>query len=188
MAIGSPKQLQNLTSQDLEEAIQYSINDFNRYFYSETYLSYGHVEIGSPTHGQLIDSQPSISNNFATVFVEISNKASRYLLDKYCWGYKHTKIPMNIKTNYMHKLKYIFRTTTAQKPCIEKLTKLKVDQTYIGDSCLTIYSNPNACVGKDLNYRTAEGSCNNLKRYYWGMSNTGYTRLLNPVYTDGNIS
>jgi len=72
--------------------------------------------------------------------------------------------------------------------CAKDLAKVKLDQTSLGQMCLSKYFNETACAGKNLKYRSADGSCNNLKRSFWGNANTAYKRLLFPVYKDGNIS
>lgn len=70
--------------------------------------------------------------------------------------------------------------------CAKDLTKVKLDQTSLGETCLSKYNNKTACKMIDLSYRRADGSCNNLKHSFWGKANTAYKRLLFPVYKDGN--
>jgi len=82
----SSKQFLNLKSQDLENAIQYGTQQINMLSRHEDSISYAdvYVKIGSPTHGQLIDSQPSINAHLASRNAEIVIKASHYLMNKYC--------------------------------------------------------------------------------------------------------
>lgn len=63
---------------------------------------------------------------------------------------------------------------------------MKLDQTSLGNACLSMYNNETACEGINLKYRSADGSCNNLKHSFWGKANTAYKRLLFPAYKDGN--
>lgn len=41
------------------------------------------------------------------------------------------------------------------------------------------------CKGLDLLYRTADGTCNNLKHSSWGSSFMPFLRFLPPDYSDG---
>ena len=41
------------------------------------------------------------------------------------------------------------------------------------------------CKGLDLLYRTADGSCNNLKNPAWGSAFMAFLRFLPPDYSDG---
>ena len=41
------------------------------------------------------------------------------------------------------------------------------------------------CKGLDLLYRTADGTCNNLKHTSWGSSFMPFLRFLPPDYSDG---
>lgn len=86
------------------------------------------------------------------------------------------------------KLNYYFSTGISKIQCAKDLAKVKLDQTSLGQMCLSKYFNETACDGKNLKYRSADGSCNNLKHSFWGKANTAYKRLLFPVYKDGNIS
>lgn len=70
--------------------------------------------------------------------------------------------------------------------CAKNLAKVKLDQTSLGKICVSKYYNETVCEGLNLKYRRADGSCNNMKHYYWGKSNTAYKRLLFPAYKDGN--
>ena len=47
---------------------------------------------------------------------------------------------------------------------------------------------PDQCDGDSFNgkYRTADGSCNNLRHPKWGRANVALTRLLESDYQDGN--
>ncbi|KAL4103574.1 hypothetical protein QTP88_018935 [Uroleucon formosanum] len=69
--------------------------------------------------------------------------------------------------------------------CAKDLTKLNLTWTTLGEMCMSEYYNNNSCIGKDFDYRSLDGTCNNLKRKYLGKANTPYKRLLFPVYTDG---
>lgn len=90
--IDSPKQFLNLKTQDLEDAIQYGTQQINMLSRHEDSLSYAdvHVKVGSPSHGQLIDSQPSSDGHIASRNAEIAIKASQYLINKYCLRYINT--------------------------------------------------------------------------------------------------
>lgn len=70
--------------------------------------------------------------------------------------------------------------------CAKDLSKVKLDQTSMGDTCASKYGNETACDGTYSKYRSSDGSCNNLKRSFWGKANTAYKRLLFPAYKDGN--
>ncbi|KAF0755550.1 Uncharacterized protein FWK35_00023600, partial [Aphis craccivora] len=153
----------NLKIQDLENAIQYGTQQINMLSRHEDSLSYAdvHVKIGSPSHGQLIDSKPSIDGHLASRNAEIVIKASHYIMNKHCLG-----------------------TGISQIQCAKDLAKVKLDKTSLGEMCLSKYFNETVCAGKNLKYRSADGSCNNLKHSFWGKANTAYKRLLFPVYKD----
>lgn len=82
------KQFLNLKIQDLENAIQYGTQQINMLSRHEDSLSYANinVKVGSPSHGQLIDSRPSIDGHLASRNAEIVLKASHYLMNKHCGG------------------------------------------------------------------------------------------------------
>jgi len=71
--------------------------------------------------------------------------------------------------------------------CAKELSKVKLDRTSLGDACASKYNNETACDGVNTKYRSADGSCNNLKHSFWGKANTAYKRLLFPAYKDGII-
>lgn len=83
------KQLLHFDNQDLEDAIQYGTQQINMLSRHEDSLSYAdvNVKIGSPSHGQLIDSQPSVDGHLASRNAEIVIKASLYMMIKHCIGY-----------------------------------------------------------------------------------------------------
>lgn len=89
----------------------------------------------------------------------------------------------------MHKLNYHFSLGyISQRNCSKDIGLLNLTGTILGEMCMSEYNNSNLCTGKNLDYRSADGSCNNLERNYLGKANTAYKRLLFPEYTDGNIS
>lgn len=81
----------------------------------------------------------------------------------------------------------VFRHGKNQMQCAKDLTKVKLDKTSLGNTCLSKYYNKTACDVRNLEYRSADGSCNNLKHSFWGEANTAYKRLIFPAYKDGNI-
>jgi len=87
----------------------------------------------------------------------------------------------------IYKLNNYFRHGLSDVQCAKDLTKVSLNGTSLGEMCMSKYYNNNLCIGKDIEYRSADGSCNNLKRKYLGKANTPYKRLLFPAYTDGNI-
>lgn len=160
----SSKPLLNLKADDLESAIQYGTQQINMLSRHEDALSYANVNVktGSPSHGQLIDSRPSADGHLASRNAEIVLKASHYIMNKHCLGFG------------------ISRTR-----CAKELSKVKLDRTSLGDACASKYNNETACDGANTKYRSPDGSCNNLKRSFWGKANTAYKRLLFPAYKDG---
>lgn len=57
------------------------------------------VEVGSPSHGQLIDSMPSMETNIESRGAEIVIKASTYLVNTYYLGYNNKRY---ILINYIY--------------------------------------------------------------------------------------
>lgn len=76
-------------SEDLENAIQYAIQQINMLSRHEESISHANVnvKIGSPSHGQLIDSRPTIDGHLASRNAEIIIKASYYIMHKHCLKY-----------------------------------------------------------------------------------------------------
>ncbi|KAF2361584.1 hypothetical protein FHG87_007666 [Trinorchestia longiramus] len=59
------------------------------------------------------------------------------------------------------------------------LSKLSVQDTSIANTC------PPDPVCTETKYRTADGSCNNLRHKEWGQAATAYQRIIIPDYSDG---
>ena len=49
----------------------------------------------------------------------------------------------------------------------------------------TVLPAPTVCSYQDLEYRTFNGSCNNLVKTNWGAAGTVNRRLIHPIYSDG---
>ncbi|XP_050443541.1 peroxidase-like [Adelges cooleyi] len=163
-ASSSTNYLSKLGTKDLEAAVQYGVTQISMLARYENTLSYADVNVkdGTPAHGQLIDSKPTVAGHQASRDAEIILKASQYLVNKYC-----------------------LRFGVRQAQCARELAKVKLDQTSLGKTCVAVNQNPHACDGQNTKYRSADGSCNNLKHSTWGKSNTAYKRLLFPDYGDG---
>ncbi|XP_060876033.1 peroxidase-like [Metopolophium dirhodum] len=135
----------------------------NRYRSEDIILSnISRLTIGSPVYGQLIESMPSKEGHSGSQNAEIIFEVTRSLKNTYCLKYGLSDIQ-----------------------CTKDLTKVNLTGTTLGGMCMSEYYNDNLCIGKDFEYRSPDGSCNNLKRKYLGKANTPYKRLLFPVYTDG---
>jgi len=92
-----------------------------------------------------------------------------------------------IYNNYIHELNYHFRWYNIDNiSCGKRLMNMNLTGT-LGEMCMSEYNNNNLCIGRDLDYRSPDGSCNNLKRNYFGKANTAYKRVLPPAYTDGKF-
>ncbi|XP_022181950.1 peroxidase-like isoform X2 [Myzus persicae] len=120
------------------------------------------IYAANPIRGQLVDSRFFNDRYPAYRNAELIVEVSRLINDKYC---------------------RIYNTSAIQ--CAKELTKVKLERTSLDKICLSEYYNKTACIGKNLMYRSADGSCNNLKRSSLGKSTTAYKRLLPPVYLDG---
>jgi hypothetical protein len=66
--------------------------------------------------------------------------------------------------------------------CIRQLNNVKLPSS-LAQSCARIYEKVEC--EADIEYRTADGTCNNIESPLWGRSNTEYRRLLQPDYEDG---
>jgi len=88
----------------------------------------------------------------------------------------------------MHKLNYYFRHGISDRQCARDLSNVNLKKTSLIEMCFSEYYNLTECTGRNLTFRSADGSCNNLKRTYLGKATTAYKRLMFPAYTDGNMS
>ncbi|XP_060845760.1 peroxidase-like [Rhopalosiphum padi] len=85
----------------------------------------------------------------------------------------------------MHKLNYYFRHGISDRQCARDLSNVNLKKTSLIEMCFSEYYNLTECTGRNLTFRSADGSCNNLKRTYLGKATTAYKRLMFPAYTDG---
>eukprot|EP00102_Acyrthosiphon_pisum_P026317 XP_016663527.1 PREDICTED: peroxidase-like [Acyrthosiphon pisum] len=151
----------DLKTSRLDEAIKIGVEKVeNRYRSEDIILSnVSRLTMGSPAHGQLIESMPSKNGHSASRTAEILIEASKHLRNSY--------------------------GVFDERQCGIDLSIVNLTGTILGAMCMSEYNNSNLCTGKNLDYRSADGSCNNLKRNYLGKANTAYKRLLFPEYTDG---
>ncbi|XP_003241493.3 peroxidase-like [Acyrthosiphon pisum] len=116
------------------------------------------MDIGSPEYGLLIESQLS---------------EEHYSL------YRHAQTISEFSTSITH-----MECQVVGAQCAIDLSKVKLHKTSLGKICLSMYYNKTACIGMNIKYRTPDGSCNNLKRWYSGKATTAYKRLLFNNYED----
>lgn len=62
------------------------------------------------------------------------------------------------------------------------LPAFSVLNTVLRDTC------PRSAACRPSKYRTADGSCNNLKHDRWGQAGTALQRILPPKYGDGKFA
>ncbi|XP_060858578.1 peroxidase-like [Metopolophium dirhodum] len=162
--MGSDNWYKQLDISQINNEIRKAVERIDKRYRSEDIIlsNINGFTIGSPVHGQLIDSMPSKDGDLGSRNAEIIFEVSRSLKDTYCLKHGLSDIQ-----------------------CAKDLTKIKLNGTTLGDMCMSQYYINNSCIWKDFDYRSADGSCNNLKRKYLGKANTPYKRLLFPVYTDG---
>eukprot|EP00102_Acyrthosiphon_pisum_P011023 XP_008179580.2 PREDICTED: peroxidase-like [Acyrthosiphon pisum] len=152
----------HLKTKDLDDYIQTVVNRSKEREYWVTYLRNNlNMDIGTPEHGLLIDSQ--LSEELYSVY----------------W---HAEIFSETSSKIRHR-----ERNTGGGQCAIDLSKVKLDKTSLGKICLSMYYNKTACVGMNLKYRSPDGSCNNLKRSYSGKASTAYKRLLFNNYRDSFI-
>ncbi|KAL1452727.1 hypothetical protein WDU94_006931 [Cyamophila willieti] len=75
------------------------------------------------------------------------------------------------------------RGSDSDAPELSPINKFKAqseDEQNIADQCFQ----RTQCNG-GAKYRTADGTCNNLRRTWWGSVNTAHVRLMRPYYEDG---
>ncbi|XP_060857239.1 peroxidase-like isoform X2 [Metopolophium dirhodum] len=147
----------HLKTKELDDHIKTFVSKIGRR--EEDKLWFGlNMDIGSPEHGLLIDSQLSEELYSLYRHAEIVSEASSFIRDRECQD--------------------------AGGQCAIDLSKVKLDKTSLGKICLSMFYNKTACIGMNLKYRSPDGSCNNLKRYYSGKATTAYKRLLFNNYID----
>ncbi|XP_060859778.1 peroxidase-like isoform X3 [Metopolophium dirhodum] len=164
LVINSTNWYLQLDISDVNDEIQKAVDRIeNRYRSDEILLSnVSRLIIGSPVHGQLIDSMPSKDGHSGSRNAEIILEVTQSLKNTYCLKHGLSDIQ-----------------------CAKDLTKVNLTGTTLGEMCMPEHYNNNSCIGYEYDYRSFDGSCNNLKRKYLGKANTPYKRLLFPVYTDG---
>ncbi|XP_025190404.1 peroxidase-like [Melanaphis sacchari] len=150
-----------INTDDIEEAIKYGFHSIE--FYIDDIESKKlnttdvQIKIGSPTHGQLIESQLSEDGYLAYWNAEVITHSSFFMCSSRINGIE----------------------------CAKKVSKIKLDNSSLGDVCLSDNYNRAGCNGMNLKYRSLDGYCNNLKHFYLGRATMPYTRLLFPAYLDG---
>jgi len=83
--INSKNWYQKLNVSELNEEIQKVIGRTeNRYRLEDVISNISRFELGSPVHGQLIDSMPSKDGNSASRFAEIVTDVTRSIKNTHC--------------------------------------------------------------------------------------------------------
>ncbi|KAL5236598.1 hypothetical protein ACI65C_004008, partial [Semiaphis heraclei] len=150
---------QNITIEKLENCI-----DLANSLGFHSVARYIDMVKGSPSHGQLINSQLSEDGySLYWDYADIITKASEYIIKSNCPNYHSGG-------------------QERHEQCAKDISKLKLDKTSLGHKCLAMYYNKTQCIGMDMKYRSPDGSCNNLKRSFSGKATTPYKRLLFPSY------
>ncbi|XP_029341799.1 peroxidase-like [Acyrthosiphon pisum] len=164
LVINSTNWYLQLDISDVNDEIQKAVERIeNRYRSEDIILSnVSRLTIGSTVHGQLIDSMPSKDGHSESRNAEIILEVTRSLKNTYCLKHGLSDIQ-----------------------CAKDLTKVNLTGTKLSEMCMPEYYNNNSCIGYEYDYRSFDGSCNNLKRKYLGKANTPYKRLLFPAYRDG---
>ncbi|KAG8230290.1 hypothetical protein J437_LFUL010193 [Ladona fulva] len=119
------------------------------------------VGVGSAEHGQLIASYPRREALRRHGNGLVAAKASLHLMHSVC-----NKIGLS------------------EDKCVEYISEIDLSGTALEKHCQEKASSYQSCQLKSP-YRTADGSCNNLKNPSLGKTYTGYRRLLFPKYGDG---
>ncbi|CAI6355783.1 unnamed protein product [Macrosiphum euphorbiae] len=155
------QQLDNFVS-EIEKEIKNVVERIDNRQRSEDIIlsNISRLPIGSPVYGQMIESMPSKEGHSGSRNAEIIYEVTRSLRNRYCLHYGYSDIK-----------------------CAKDLMNLDLNLTTLGEMCMSEYHNNNYSCNFD--YRSPDGSCNNLKRKYLGKANTPYKRLLFPVYKDG---
>lgn len=98
LEINSTNWYQNLRISEINEEIRKSVVEIeNRYRWEDILSDANRLTIGSPFHGQLIDSQPSKDGHTGSRNAEIVIEATRTLKNKYCLRYNHSIMSMKNK-------------------------------------------------------------------------------------------
>jgi hypothetical protein len=142
------------------------------------------VQIGSSSFGQFIDSKPSTETLVESRYAEVVIKATTYIANKYFLMYNQNNIA--IKTMYL----IVYQCYSYGKDSVlfaKTLSNIQLNETSLGKMCVSYKFKASTCLVRNLKYRSSDGSCNNLKKPYWGKSNTAYRRNIYPSYKDGNI-
>lgn len=86
-------------------------------------------------------------------------------------------------SRYSNKQSY-YEGTASKTPTIDPFKAQSERDQNIADQCYS--PDDYQCNARDK-YRTIDGTCNNLRRPWWGAANSAHVRLMQPYYEDGNI-
>lgn len=152
-----------ITEKDLNKSVSFARDVVDHMQRLETNLGWANirVELGSPSHGQLIDSEPEVEALRQGRHALVAAKATIHLMNTYC-----------------------NRFSLSAQECVKLISKYNLISSPLHSAC----PNPrNACSYEQLTskYRSLDGSCNNKNDGLRGKSYTSYTRLLPAHYMDG---
>ncbi|XP_063908765.1 peroxidase-like isoform X2 [Zophobas morio] len=152
-----------ITEKDLNRSVSYGHSIVNRLLRLETNLAWSdvHVKKGTPSHGQLIVSNPDEEALRQGREALVASKATLHLMNMFCHKYH-----------------------MSPSDCAKYITSYTFVSTPLESSCKKFHK---SCSQEDIlsSYRSIDGSCNHKFDSTQGSAFTSYKRLLYPDYLDG---
>ncbi|XP_050296413.1 peroxidase-like isoform X2 [Anthonomus grandis grandis] len=161
--------LNKITVGDLNDTVNFAENVIRFLKRLENNLLWSNIKVsdGTPSHGMLISFGPDKEALDRGKEALIALRATSQLMNTYCG-----------------KLSKASGHTMSSQECSKLLSRFSFHGTPLEGACIALES-PCEKGQYQSDYRSINGSCNNLNKGHRGESFTGYSRLLYADYSDG---